>query len=146
MSLARPKSQIFTIFPCARRTLRAARSRWTHYTGKKETTSEWLQLRPDSSTILSGYLGRKNLPSLAILTPPEGQRVQEKGRHPMRSDSQPVQGGNREVGELRNHCYCYSKTFLLACPLPLNLWLGLKRSLCLELTFLEAKNSIPRAT
>lgn len=36
MSLARPKSQIFTIFPCARRTLRAARSRWTHCTQRED--------------------------------------------------------------------------------------------------------------
>ena len=49
MSLARPKSQIFTIFPCARRTLRAARSRWTHCVGREETT-ESVHLPPDHLT------------------------------------------------------------------------------------------------
>lgn len=138
MSLASPKSQIFTIFPCARRTLRAARSRWTHYMGRKETTSEWLQLRPGGSTparpaSLWGHL----------------KGVPEKGRHPVTSHSQPIWGSNRGRVELRSHCYSGSKIFLpalLSVPLPLKLRLGLKRSLCLELTFFEAKNSIPRAT
>lgn len=159
MSLARPKSQIFTIFPCARRTFRAARSRWTHCVGREETT-DTVHRPPDNVTParLATSWWSLELPGTpqgdcpgAKSSPPPGSHLSHSHegeccgavRCLMIPDS-PLRFGEKEGKS--SHCYK---------PLPDHprsphsdpvAWVY--RGLCFRntLTFLEAKNSIPRAT